>query len=186
LLGGFSKIRGPVVVCLLGRCAASGNPQPTKVMARRKKPQPYQSDSPKLEVSSLIDICFLLLIYFLATSTLVPRESDLGMRLPVPPPDVYDPQRIMALFIGVDANGGIYTGIENGRQMLDFDSSDRAVPLLSSYLDLYASAARSANEVPLVQIHVDGGAMQQRVIDVLNALAKSEIHQVTFTDLIEM
>lgn len=88
--------------------------------------------------------------------------------------------------IGIDANGGIYTGTGSAYQVLDTRTEDRLVPLLSSHLDLYATATRGANEVPLVQIHVHDGAMQQRVMDVLNALAKKEIHAVTFTDLIGM
>lgn len=157
-----------------------------QAMARHEKSPAYVSESPKLEVSSLIDICFLLLIYFLATSTLVPRESDLGMRLPGPPPDVNSQPAIQPLFIGIQSDGGIYTGVGNGLQALDAGAEGRSLPLLAKQLDLYASASRGANEVPLVQIHVDGDAAQQRVIDVLNALAKEKIHSVTFTDLLEM
>lgn len=155
-------------------------------MARHKKFPPYLSEPPKLEVSSLIDICFLLLIYFLATSTLVPRESDLKMRLPRPTDDLNSQPAIRPLFIGIQSDGGIYTGEGNGLQMLDAGTEGSALPLLASQLDLYASASRGANEVPLVQIYADGDAVQQRVIDVLNALADAEIHSVTFTDLIEM
>jgi biopolymer transport protein ExbD len=56
--------------------------------------------------------------------------------------------------------------------------------LLLAQLDMYASAARAANATPLVQIHADDEASQQRVIDVLNALAAVDIHTITFTDLV--
>jgi biopolymer transport protein ExbD len=36
-----------------------------------------------------------------------------------------------------------------------------------------------------VQLWVDGGANQQRVIDVLNALVGAGISSVTFTDLVD-
>jgi len=160
--------------------------QPEPAMARRIKTTPYRSDPPKLEISSLIDICFLLLIYFLVTSTLVPRESDLNMRLPVPIPDGTPQPVIRPLFIGVQSDGGIYTGLNSSLQMLDGPGTDRSLPMLSAHLELYASASRGANDEPLVQIHVDGEASQQRVVDVLNALAKAKIQGVTFTDLVEM
>jgi biopolymer transport protein ExbD len=50
---------------------------------------------------------------------------------------------------------------------------------------MYASAARAADSQPLVQLYVEGDAKQQRVVDVLNALAHQEIEKVTFTDLID-
>jgi biopolymer transport protein ExbD len=50
---------------------------------------------------------------------------------------------------------------------------------------MYASAARSAGSTPLVQLWADSGATQQRVVDVLNALASKDIQSVTFTDLVD-
>jgi biopolymer transport protein ExbD len=68
---------------------------------------------------------------------------------------------------------------------MDNDTASRDLPLLANQLDLYQAAARSAGEMPLAQIWIDPGAMQQRVIDVLNALAAAGIDRVTFTDLLE-
>lgn len=155
-------------------------------MARRKTHPLYQSVPPRLEVSSLIDICFLLLIYFLVTSTLVPSENDLKMRLPVPVDDSAVKSIISPMLIGVNSQGAVSTGVGSSRQVLDIDVAERSLPLLASQLDLYARAARASGWIPLVQIHVEGGATQQRVIDVLNALAMARIHEVAFTDLIEM
>lgn len=153
-------------------------------MARHKKRRPYQDDPPKLDISSLIDICFLLLIYFLVTSTLVPRETDLDMRLPAQVLSDATPD-IEPMFIRVDANGIIYSGTGPAQQTLDTNPDEREVPLLAGQLKVYADAARSAGSTPLVQIYADGSASQQRVIDVLNALAKAGIASVTFTDLLD-
>lgn len=153
-------------------------------MARHKKKHVDEDPEPQLEISSLIDVCFLLLIYFLVTSTIKPRETDLGMALPSAQPSDQQPD-IEPMFIRVDASGVIYTGVGQSQQPLDSDVSTREVPLLASALDIYASAARAANSKPLVQIMVDGGTTQQRVIDVLNALAGADISSVTFTDLVD-
>ena len=48
-------------------------------MARHKKSIVQDEGNPELDISSLIDVCFLLLIYFIVTSTITPREQDLGM-----------------------------------------------------------------------------------------------------------
>jgi biopolymer transport protein ExbD len=153
-------------------------------MARHKKFQVSMDATPELDISSLIDVCFLLLIYFLVTSTIAPRETDLGMSLPAANPSNEQP-KIEPMFIRVDAAGVIYTGVGAGQQQLDQDAGVREVPLLDSQLDLYAAAARSAGSNPLVQVFVDPGTTQQRVIDVLNSLAGAGISSVTFTDLVE-
>ncbi len=154
-------------------------------MARHKKTAREPEPDPDLDISSLIDVCFLLLIYFLVTSTITPRETDLGMALPANTPASADQPKIEPMFIRVDASGAIFSGTGSSQQPLDSDASVRELPLLNSQLNLYQDAARSAGNDPLVQIYVDEGANQQRVIDVLNSLAGVGVTSVTFTDLIE-
>jgi biopolymer transport protein ExbD len=154
-------------------------------MARHKKSTLPEEPMPELDISSLIDVCFLLLIYFIVTSTITPREQDLGMALPANSPPSSEQPKIDPMFIKVNASGAIFTGVGASEQALDTDMSVRELPLLLSQLQLYSAAARSAGNNPLVQIWVDPGTTQQRVIDVLNALAGVGISAVTFTDLIE-
>lgn len=153
-------------------------------MARHKKYKSEEEADPALDISSLIDVCFLLLIYFIVTSTIKPRESDLGMVLPSSVQTDKQPD-IEPLFIRIDATGAIYTGTGASQQVMDSDTSVRELPLLKGQLDMYSSAARAANSKPLVQIWADGDSSQQRVIDVLNALAGVNITSVTFTDLVD-
>lgn len=153
-------------------------------MARHRKYEAESASDPALDISSLIDVCFLLLIYFLVTSTITPRETDLGMALPAATPTNEQPE-IEPFYIKIEASGAIFTGLGASQQPMDSDMSARELPLLRSALDLYASAAKAANSKPLVQINPDSDASQQRVIDVLNCLAAVKINSVTFTDLIE-
>lgn len=153
-------------------------------MARHKKIEREADAEPELDISSLIDVCFLLLIYFIVTSTITPREQDLGMALPSSQPSSEQP-KIAPMFIRVDVNGTIYVGTGASQQSLDSDVSINELPLLNGHLETYAAAARSAGDKPVVQVYVDPGTTQQRVIDVLNALAGVNIESVTFTDLIE-
>ncbi|MGD7653309.1 MAG: ExbD/TolR family protein [Verrucomicrobiales bacterium] len=153
-------------------------------MARHKKYDKVEEAEPALDISSLIDVCFLLLIYFLVTSTITPRESDLGMALPAANPSQEQPV-IDPMFIRIEANGAIYTGVGAGQQPMDSDESVRELPLLTGQLEIYSQAAKAANSKPLVQVYADGDASQQRVIDVLNALAGVNINSVTFTDLLD-
>lgn len=152
-------------------------------MARHKTIPTVSEPEPQLDISSLIDVCFLLLIYFLVTSTIAPRERDLPLALPSGIAAPRSP--IEALFIRVDGAGAVFTGTGASERLMDNDTASRDLPLLANQLDLYQAAARSAGEMPLAQIWIDPGAMQQRVIDVLNALAAAGIDRVTFTDLLE-
>jgi biopolymer transport protein ExbD len=151
-------------------------------MARHKHYEPAEDADPALDISSLIDVCFLLLIYFLVTSTIKPKESDLDLHLASRESEEIQPH-IVPLLIKVETDNTVSVGIGSTQQLLDTDPDLRELPVLCSWLDIYAAAARSAFNQPLVQLWVADGASQQRVVDVLNALASKGIHNVAFTDL---
>jgi len=152
-------------------------------MARKNREEALADDEPGADVSSLIDICFLLLIYFLVASTIQAKEQDVDMALPSPgagPPSDQPP-----MFIQVDPQGIVYVGTGPAQEMLDQDAASRNLPLLDQRLSVYSNGASAAGSTPVVQMYVDGEAKQQRVVDVLNLLAKYKIGNVTFTDLID-
>lgn len=151
-------------------------------MARHKSHEALIDAGPALEIASLIDICFLLLIYFLVTCTIVPRERDLGLKLPTGP-DIESASVIDPVLIRIEASGEVFAGLDASRQVLDSDPDLRELPLLRSHLQMITAASRAAGSLPTVKIDADDGASQQRVIDVLNALNASGIRSVAFTDL---
>jgi biopolymer transport protein ExbD len=151
-------------------------------MARHRKYETQPEADPALDISSLIDVCFLLLIYFIVTSTITPRESDLAMALPGNESEATKTD-IEPMLISVEANGVISTGVGAAKQVMDTNVASRTLSLLRSHLLIYKNAATASGTKPLVQIYVHDDATQQRVIDVLNALAEVQISTVTFTDL---
>lgn len=153
-------------------------------MARHKKYDAVEEENIALDISSLIDVTFLLLIYFIVTSAVQVRETDLGMKLPSAIPGDKQPV-IQPMFIRIDGSGMVSVGTGSDTRSLDSDPAQRDLPLLTQELDMYASAARSGNSEPLVQLWADTGASLQRVVDVINALAAKEIQSVTFTDLVD-
>ncbi|MBK1826757.1 ExbD/TolR family protein [Haloferula rosea] len=153
-------------------------------MSRHKRDEAMEEDQPKLDISSLIDATFLLLIYFLVTTTIQPREQDVPMTLPAAAPSETPPE-IEPKLIKIDASGAIFVGAGAAQIPMDSDPDSRDVPMLFADLKSYSDSAKSASSEPLVQIYVDGGAAQQRVIDVLNALTGVGISKVTFTDLVD-
>lgn len=153
-------------------------------MARHKKALPNVVGEPSLDISSLIDVCFLLLIYFLATMTIVPRETDLALALPSPGDSATSPP-IPPMVIRIAADGSLSSGSGVGESALDAGPGAREVPLLDGQLELYSAAARSAGDEPMILLRVDGESQQQRVIDVLNAIGGVSISSVTFEDLVD-
>ncbi|MBK1791140.1 ExbD/TolR family protein [Persicirhabdus sediminis] len=153
-------------------------------MARKKNAEVPEDDEPGLDISSLIDVTFLLLIYFLVTTTIQPREQDLKMALPAAAPS--DSQPVLApMLISVDRAGMVSVGAGSGREPLDADVENHDLPRLSERLSTYVTMAKAGGQEPVVQIFVDGEAIEQRVIDVLNALAGASVKSVTFTDVID-
>lgn len=153
-------------------------------MSRKKKAENFEDDEPGLDISSLIDVCFLLLIYFLVTTTIQPREQDLKMSLPAAAPSD-TPPALAPMFIKVDKSGDIYINSGPAQELVESDSKSRSLPELSTRLDGYVATAKAGAQEPIVQIWADGEAEQQRIVDVLNCLAGVEITKVTFTDLID-
>lgn len=152
-------------------------------MARHKKSQALEEDEPALDISSLIDVCFLLLIYFIVTTTIKAKETDTNMQLPAMAPSDDIPE-IKPLFIKVASDGIIFLNTGPAQEQLDSDPADHKLPLLESRLGAYADQARAIGQDPLVQVFVDGDAKHQRAIDVIDVLRSKGISKVTFTDLI--
>lgn len=153
-------------------------------MARKKKAEALEEDEPGLDISSLIDVCFLLLIYFLVTTTIQPREQDLKMSLPAAAPSDTPPV-LEPMFIKVDKSGQIYVNTGPAQELVETETDNRRLTELQNRLDQQVAGAKAAGQEPIVQIWADGEADQQRVVDVLNCIASVKISRVTFTDLVD-
>jgi biopolymer transport protein ExbD len=153
-------------------------------MARRKRAEAPEEDEPALDISSLIDVTFLLLIYFLVTTTIGKKETDLNMALPGIATEGKKTD-IAPMFIKLDNSGAVFTGAGGNEQALDTNTASHDLPQLSAQLQIYAAASLATASTPLVQVYVEPNAKQQRVVDVLNALAGAKITTITFTDLVE-
>jgi len=133
---------------------------------------------PSLDMSSMIDISFLLLVFFLITSTLDPKEADLGMSLPVPGivPGLIQP--IDYLPITIQPDGSVMVDAT----ILDTDLNRRELPLLYDKLKQYKDAADLLSSETLIIVRADDEVRGQRFVDVLNTLAKAGIKDVTFAE----
>jgi biopolymer transport protein ExbD len=147
-----------------------------------RKPLPSEPD-PLLDMSPMIDMSFLLLIYFLVTSTLEPTEADLAMTMPSSMSDGSSKVEIDMMTIQVNAAGHVVLNDE----VLDTDAATRDVPMLMDRLRTYVESARLTESEPMVIIAADDASKGQRFVDILNALADPtvDISKVTITGFSE-
>jgi len=154
-------------------------------MAKAKRRAGLEEDTPGLDISSLIDVCFLLLIYFIVSTSIKASEQDVNMKLPSPGAPSADKSEIEPFFIKIDEAGVISTGAGSNSETLDSDPADHSVPLLSQRIEMYKQGCDMSGGQPIIQVKIHGEAKQQRALDVLNAIQKYNIKSVTFTDLID-
>lgn len=150
-------------------------------MARKKRFRPEPDANPGLNMSAMIDISFLLLIYFIATSSLQPREADLGMTLPTIDSTSSAPPEIDQMNIKLTGQGAVMVNDE----VLDTDVNTRALPNLKDRLSQYKAAADLSDSTPVVILAADDSAKGQRFVDVLNTLAAVGIENVTLAGFSE-
>jgi biopolymer transport protein ExbD len=128
-----------------------------------------------MQMTPMIDMVFLLLVYFLVTSSLKPQEADMGIHLPgdvkvSDTKDLPDEQ-----IIEIDAQNRINF---NGTWYEDPTVHD--LPELVGTLLEYRRIADASNGKVVITIDADNESSHQRSIDVMNACAAAGIKDVSF------
>lgn len=140
---------------------------------------PFSDETPpELDISPLIDVAFLLLIYFLVTTTLQKSEADLSLVLPGVEKSDSREVKIDQMLVKIDASGVVIVNDE----VSDSDPNDRRLPNLTDRLTRYAASAENANTETQVIIDCDEEAVGQRFVDVLNVCAKANIKNVSLAN----
>ncbi len=126
-------------------------------------------------LDSMLDIVFLLLIYFMVTAAFVKEEADISMSLPSrveqeEPLDMPEEQVLDIL-----ADGRV---LLNGLEIDDALSAD--LPMLTRTLARFRQAADDAQVPAFIVVQPDDEARHQRIIDVLNVCAVAQIELVSF------
>ncbi len=131
----------------------------------------------EMQMGPMIDMVFLLLVFFMVTAKPIKQESDMSIGLPGTVSqeesiDIPDEQRIT-----LKSDGQIILNDQ------PFDSPTSAeLPGLVATLKRFKESADANRSEALVTIDAEDGARHQRIVQVLNACAKAEITGVTFAD----
>jgi biopolymer transport protein ExbD len=139
-----------------------------------------EDDNPNMgfQIAPMIDVVFVIMLFFMVMAGAVKVEHELKTALPGsvtasavqdgPPPD--------EITIIVTEDSTVTMNEE------EFDSpKDRKLPGLTLNLVKLKKDADLRGSKVLVTLQTEEQAKYERVIDVLNALAKAQISNVTFT-----
>ncbi|MEI6891117.1 MAG: biopolymer transporter ExbD [Pontiella sp.] len=129
----------------------------------------------ELEITPLIDVVFLLLIYFMVTASIVQKEADLSFMLPakVDVPDSLDLP--IEVLIEVSELGDILiNGMVFGSEEENLDD------LIGQLLSLKEAADSSGSEL-IVNILPADTAKHGRIIRVMDACAAADVKNMSFS-----
>lgn len=127
-----------------------------------------------LQIAPLIDVVFLLLIYFMVTASLIKKEGDISFILPasVPPTKMIDIPVEALIFI-----------LEDGTVEMDglrFSPNDQKLNELSVQVGGLREMALSQNSPFSVTITPHADAFHERVVDVMDACAAVGVKNLSF------
>lgn len=127
----------------------------------------------KVQIAPLIDIVFLLLVYFMVTATILRKEGNVAFRLPAP--DISPPIALpVEARIHIAADGVVSVdGIRYAKT--DYKLHDLAARVAG--LKRMAAYQHSAF---LVTLDPDRDALHSRVVGVLDACAVAKVKHLTF------
>ena len=129
----------------------------------------------ELQITPLIDVVFLLLIYFMVTSSLIKKEADLSFMLPAKV-DTPDPISlpIEALIEISDIGDVTMEGVLFGADGNNLDD------LVMQLLTLKEAAKSSASEL-IVNILPADNARHGRIVKVMDACAAAKVKNMSFS-----
>ena len=142
------------------------------------------SEEDTVDLPPMIDVTFLLLIYFMVTTMLKQPEAELSITLPGKPQNTdIKPMPMLSVVIG-DYGEVVLNGseIEDGSDLEMPDLGENLKTQKGMREQVIATGARSKEEAELkVQIESSGIAEHQSSISVLNACALAGIEKITFS-----
>lgn len=143
----------------------------------RKRSLFHTSGEPELSIAPLIDVAFLLLIYFIVSATLEKQEADLNLSLPGTSSSNVAPVQIDPMRIRIENDGSVLVN----QDVTDTNLDDRRLPVLTGRLKRFAASAELTSSEALIVIDSAGGVAHQRFIDVLNACQNAGLKNITLS-----
>ncbi|MBN2164160.1 MAG: biopolymer transporter ExbD [Pontiellaceae bacterium] len=134
----------------------------------------YEDAKLELQISPLIDVVFLLLIYFIVTAQIVKKEGDIPFMLPadVPTMEMID--------IPVEARIKINPDESVMVEGMTFGPSDRNLRGLVEHIVGLRVMAERQHSPFFVTLDPNKDTKHRRIIDVMDACAEANVKNLTF------
>ncbi len=125
----------------------------------------------EIQMAPMVDIVFLLLVFFMVTASFIIEESEIKISLPATASAVSAEELPDEVIIYIMSDGGVAV---NDREYDSRESED--LPELRGMLGRLSSIFKDQNVI----IQADGGVYHGRVVQVLNACVASGITNISF------
>ena len=149
-------------------------------MAKKNRYEREAEPEPQMDISSLIDVSFLLITFFLVSSTLAPREVDIGISLPSDISQT-DSTEQRPLTLKLNADGTVVAEPSKNPQSLGTATADFQFPELKSRLETYVQASSQLRQEPFIILQADDQADQQMLMNVFNVIYEVGVKNVTLS-----
>jgi biopolymer transport protein ExbD len=127
------------------------------------------------QIAPMIDVVFVIMLFFMVMAGAVQVENAHNTKLPGTIETATATNMPDEIAIRIDDEGQVYLNDEPQ----DAPNIKNLPELARSLNDLKISSKASGSEV-LVTIYANEGAKYERVVDVLDALARAKVSNVTF------
>ncbi len=129
----------------------------------------------ELQIAPLIDVVFLLLIYFMVTASLIKKEGDISFIIPA---NIEAKEKVdlpIEALIEIDSDGTVVL------EGMHFPPEDDMLNELASHLLGLKQVAASQHSPFFVNLLPHPDAIHKRVIDVMDACAAAKVKSLTFS-----
>jgi biopolymer transport protein ExbD len=133
------------------------------------------NDKVELQIAPLIDVVFLLLIYFIMAAQLIRKEGDIKFVLPAPPAPSTKIEIPVEAVIQIGADGVVEI------DAMQFDANDVLLTSLADHLRGLRVMATAQGSKFFVNLLPDKKAVLDRIVNVMDACSAAQVESLTFS-----
>ncbi|MFA4986974.1 MAG: biopolymer transporter ExbD [Candidatus Brocadiia bacterium] len=126
----------------------------------------YDEESPAIQMAPLIDIVFILLIFFVTTSAMESFEKDIAIDLPQGNVPAIGTSATQVVFVEVSRDGGV-----------KLEGNPLQMNALKAKLTALVAVSKDINLV----IRADKDVTWQRIVDVIEAASQAGIKKLDYS-----
>ena len=134
-----------------------------------------QDEKVELQIAPLIDVVFLLLIYFMVTTALIKKEADISFMLPAKVEQDEPLDLPMEITIEIAPAGEVMV------EGVIFPASDQELLSLATRLTEFRQSTEMSGSELIVNIAPNDEVPHSRIVDVMNACAIANVKNTSFT-----